>query len=182
MVNRLLGPLGGKLMSIGVMLSTLGAINSNLLLGPRVSFAMGRDRVFFSKLGDVHARYRTPALAIGIQALLGALLVVLSAVLVETVPYFREKSIFSILTNAIIFVSSIFYVLAVAAVIILRRKRPDLDRPYRTLGYPVVPIVYIVFYCWFLVYIFKGQPMEAMMGFALILLGVPAYLYWRRSE
>ncbi len=182
MVNRLLGPLGGKLMSIGVMLSTLGAINSNLLLGPRVSFAMGRDQVFFSKLGDVHARFRTPALAIGIQALLGALLVVLSAVLVETVPYFREKSIFSILTNAIIFVSSIFYVLSVAAVMTLRRKRPELDRPYRTLGYPFVPIVYIVFYCWFLVYIFKGQPMEALMGFALILLGVPAYLYWRRVE
>ena len=177
-VDRILGDIGGKLMSIGVMLSTLGAINSNLLLGPRVSFAMGRDRVFFSRLGDVHATYRTPALAIGIQALMGAVLVVASAILVENFEYFREKSVFSILTDAIIFVSSIFYVLSVAAVLVLRRKRPDLDRPYRTLGYPVVPIVYIVFYCWFLTYVFKGQPMEALMGFGLVLLGVPAYLYW----
>ena len=85
MVNRLLGDWGGKLMSIGVMVSTLGAINSNLLLGPRVPFAMGRDKVFFPILGEVHARFRTPAVAILVQGGLGVAMVLASAVLVEYV-------------------------------------------------------------------------------------------------
>lgn len=182
MVERLLGPFGGSLMSVGVMVSTLGAINSNLLLGPRVSFAMGRDRVFFPILGEVHARFRTPSIAIIVQAAMGAFLVVASALLVEYVEYFRGKSIFSILTDCIIFVSSIFYALAVYAVIVLRRKQPDRPRPYRTLGYPFVPILYIVVYCWFLVMVFLDRPAEALIGIGLIAAGIPVCRAWSRRE
>jgi APA family basic amino acid/polyamine antiporter len=182
MVNRLLGEWGGKLMSIGVMVSTLGAINSNLLLGPRVPFAMGRDKVFFPILGQVHATFRTPAVAILVQGALGVVLVLTSAVLVEYVDYFKEKSIFSILTDCIVFVSSIFYALAVGAVIVLRRKQPDRERPYRTLGYPYVPILYILVYGWFLTYVFLGNPAEALIGFGMIAAGVPVFWWWNRRQ
>jgi basic amino acid/polyamine antiporter, APA family len=182
MVTRLLGDWGGKLMSIGVMVSTLGAINSNLLLGPRVPFAMGRDKVFFPILGEVHARFRTPAVAILVQGGLGVAMVLASAVLVEYVDYFKEKSIFSILTDCIIFVSSIFYALSVGAVMVLRRKQPDRERPYRTLGYPFVPILYIIVYGWFLVYVFLGNPAESLIGLGIIALGIPVFYYWKRKE
>ena len=182
MVTRLLGDWGGKLMSIGVMVSTLGAINSNLLLGPRVPFAMGRDKVFFPILGEVHARFRTPAVAILVQGGLGVAMVLASAVLVEYVDYFKEKSIFSILTDCIIFVSSIFYALSVGAVMVLRRKQPDRERPYRTLGYPFVPILYIIVYGWFLVYVYLGNPAESLIGLGIIALGIPVFYYWSRKE
>ena len=182
MVERLLGEWGGKLMAIGVMVSTLGAINSNLLLGPRVPFAMGRDKVFFPILGEVHARFRTPAVAILVQGGLGVVLVLVSAVLVEYVEYFQKKSIFSLLTDCIIFVSSIFYALSVGAVLILRRKQPDKERPYRTLGYPVTPILYIVVYTWFLFYVFMGNPVEALIGLGMIAAGVPVYRCWREKR
>jgi APA family basic amino acid/polyamine antiporter len=182
MVNRLLGDWGGKLMSIGVMVSTLGAINSNLLLGPRVPFAMGRDKVFFPILGEVHARFRTPAVAILVQGGLGVAMVLASAVLVEYVDYFKHKSIFGILTDCIIFVSSIFYALSVGAVMVLRRKQPDRERPYRTLGYPFVPILYIIVYGWFLVYVYLGNPAESLIGLGIIALGIPVFYYWNRKE
>ena len=182
MVNRLLGDWGGKLMSIGVMVSTLGAINSNLLLGPRVPFAMGRDKVFFPILGEVHARFRTPAVAILVQGGLGVAMVLASAVLVGYVDYFKHKSIFSILTDCIIFVSSIFYALSVGAVMVLRRKQPDRERPYRTLGYPFVPILYIIVYGWFLVYVYLGNPAESLIGLGIIALGIPVFYYWNRKE
>lgn len=182
MVTRLLGGWGGKLMSIGVMVSTLGAINSNLLLGPRVPFAMGRDKVFFPILGEVHARFRTPAVAILVQGGLGVAMVLASAVLVEYVDYFKDKSIFSILTDCIIFVSSIFYALSVGAVMVLRRKQPDRERPYRTLGYPFVPILYIIVYGWFLVYVYLGNPAESLIGLGIIALGIPVFYYWSRKD
>lgn len=182
MITRLLGEWAGKLMSIGVMVSTLGAINSNLLLGPRVPFAMGRDRVFFPILGKVHATFRTPAVAIIVQGALGIVLVLASAFLITYVDYFKEKSIFSILTDCIVFVSSIFYALSVGAVVVLRRKQPDKERPYRTLGYPFVPILYIIVYIWFLVYVFLGKPVESLIGLGMIALGIPVFFYWHRKE
>ena len=178
MVQRLLGPIGGSLMSVGVMLSTLGAVNSNLLISPRVAFAMGRDRVFFSRFADVHARFRTPVIAILVQGLLAIGLVIASAILVASVEYFRDRSVFSLLTDCVIFVSSIFYVLAVGAVVVLRRKRPDLERPYRTPFYPLVPAAYLAVYAWFLFNVFLGQPAEALIGFGMIAAGLPVYRWF----
>ncbi len=178
MVQRLLGPIGGSLMSVGVMLSTMGAVNSNLLISPRVAYAMGRDRVFFSRFADVHAKFRTPVIAILVQGMLAIGLVIASAILVASVEYFRDRSVFSLLTDCVIFVSSIFYVLAVGAVVVLRRKRPDLERPYRTPFYPLVPAIYLVVYAWFLFNVFFGQPAEALIGFGMIAIGLPVYRWF----
>jgi APA family basic amino acid/polyamine antiporter len=177
MCEVLLGSNGAVLMTFGIMLSTFGGINSNMLLGPRVSFAMGRDRVFFRSLGWVHASYRTPAFAILVQAVMAVALVIGSSVLVQR--YQWEHSVFDILTDYVVFASSIFYALSVMAVLILRRTRPDLPRPYRTLGYPLVPFIYTLFYCWFLFEVYRGDPRQAKIGLVLIGLGIPVYFLYR---
>jgi APA family basic amino acid/polyamine antiporter len=180
MCEVLLGSRGAQLMTVGIMLSTFGGINSNMLLGPRVSFAMGRDQVFFRSLGWVHASYRTPAFAILVQAVMAVALVIGSSVLVERFGW--EHTVFDILTDYVVFASSIFYALSVIAVLILRRTRPDLPRPYRTLGYPLVPIAYALFYCWFLFEVYRGDPRQANFGLVLIGLGIPVYYGWRRFQ
>mgnify|MGYP006273036345 CR=1 FL=1 len=181
-LKEMFGPIGQTLMSVGVMLSTLGAINSNLLYGPRVSFAMGRDRVFFSQLGAVHATCRTPAFAIAVQGLMAVVLVCASLGLTAWVSYFKDKSLFDILTNYIVFSASLFYVGAVASVFVLRKKHPEWERPYRTWGYPWLPAAYIAFYAVFLSFVFKGNPGEALIGVGLIAAGWPVYLIWNRQQ
>src|SRR6185295_11783956 len=109
-----------------------------------------RDRVFFRQLGHVHPRYHTPDVAIGVQAVMASLLVLVSGLLVEFNADFNQESVFELLTNFVIFAASIFNALGVLAVIQLRRTRPDLPRPYRTWGYPWVPIVFLGAYAWFL--------------------------------
>ncbi|GAB4146327.1 MAG: amino acid permease [Planctomycetaceae bacterium] len=186
MVRKLLASRGTDVVSIGValmscvvMCSTFGAINSNMLNGPRISFAMGRDDVFFRQLGRVHVNYRTPATAILVQTLMAIGLVVTSGILVSMVDGFQQTSIFDMLTDFVIFSASIFYMLAVLAVIILRKRHPDWERPYKTWGYPVVPILYLVFYCWFLFNIYLQKPFESKTGLVLIAVGVPVFFTWR---
>lgn len=180
MFETILGPAGRSLMSAGLLLSTFGGINSNILLGPRVSFAMGRDGVFFRSLGWVHATYRTPAFSILVQAAMSIGLVVASSVLVQNFHSFKSTTVFDVLTNCVIFVSSIFYLLTVVGVMILRRKFPDMPRPYRTLGYPYVPVVYSVFYVWFLWEAYVANSAQANIGLGLIALGLPVYFGYQR--
>lgn len=199
MVSELLGPVGGMVMSAVVMCSVFGAINSNLLIAPRISFAMGRDGVFFRQLGWIHSSYRTPAVAIVVQAVMAVLLVITAAALVEWAPALQEAvvgwstlenllaglnttSIFNLLSNFVIFAVSIFYALAALAVVVLRYKHPDWERPYRTWGYPLVPLLFVAFYVWFLGQVYVGKPLEANAGLLLILLGLPVYYAWRRRE
>jgi APA family basic amino acid/polyamine antiporter len=179
MVRALLGWPGAAVMSGVIMCSTFGGINSNLLLGPRVAFAMGRDGVFFRSLGYVHTAYRTPAVAIVIEALMSVVLVITSGVLVEFVSGFEDKTIFAMLTDFVIFAASLFYVLGVAAVFVLRRKHPEWPRAYRTWGYPFVPLGFLLFYAWFLSEVYVGKPFEANAGLVLIGLGIPAYYGWQ---
>lgn len=181
-LTELLGPIGRTLMSIGVMLSTLGAMNGNLLYGPRVSFAMGRDKVFFSQLGAVHSTFRTPAFAITVQAVMALLLVGTSFWLTANVASFKDKALFDLLTDYVVFSASLFYVSSVAAVFVLRKKHPEWPRPYRTWGYPWLPAAYVVFYAWFLGMVFVGNWQESVIGIGLIVLGIPVYWIWNRRQ
>jgi len=197
MLARLLGPLGGAAMSAVIMCSTFGAINSNLLQAPRVSFAMGRDGVFFSSLGRVHATFRTPTPAIVLLALMAVLLVAAASggkQLVQALPpgefswplvsrvvgSLQNDSIFTLLTNFVIFSASIFYMLTVLAVIVLRRRRPGAERPYLTWGYPLTPVAFLIVYVWFLSQVYRSQPLEAHTGLVFIAAGVPVYFAFRR--
>lgn len=174
-LGHLLGPGGSGAMSVVLVLSTFGAINSDLLTVPRITFAMGRDGVFFRGLGRVHQGYGTPAIAIFTQAVMAVLLLVGSALWVELNPAYNQATVFELLTNFVIFSASLFYFLTVLAVPILRWKHPDWPRPYRTLGYPWVPIVYLLVYVWFLSEVYSSRPFEAKAGMVLIGLGIPVY-------
>lgn len=198
MLEKVAGPAGRSAMAAVIMCSTLGAINTNLLQAPRVSFAMGRDRVFFPILGQVHAVYQTPVVAILVMSLMSIALIVAVAVgkwaVVDVaadaidwelgrkiVSSLQAGTIFDLLTNFVIFSASIFYVLAVMAVIVLRRRQPELDRPYRTWGYPLTPLLFLGVYVWFLSRVYMGNPLESRAGLVLIAVGIPVYWLNRRA-
>lgn len=108
-------------------------------------------------------------------------LVVASSILVNAFHSFKSTTVFDILSNYVVFASSIFYMLAVVGVVVLRRTRPDLPRPYRTLAYPYVPFLYATFYVWFLWEVYQGNPVQSNIGLGLIALGIPVYLFWQRG-
>jgi APA family basic amino acid/polyamine antiporter len=207
MLKKLFGQHGLTAMSAVIMCSTFGAINTNLLQAPRITFAMGRDDVFFRSLGTVHATFRTPVIAIAVMAVMSVALILGVAVakklvvdqatdsgteslaapsgpppqqlLPLVIASLRNDSIFSLLTNFVIFSASIFYMLGVLAVIVLRFRQPDLHRPYRTWGYPVVPILFLAVYVWFMLQIYRSNPLESHTGLGFIALGVPVFLAYR---
>ncbi len=126
------------LASLGVMVSTFGALNSNLLAGPRIYFSMARDGLFPKALGSVHPRFRTPANAILAQTFWSVL-----QIIVVFCYAISPKEAFGELTDFVVLGGTIFYALTVAAVYVLRRKMPEAERPYRTWGYPLTPALYL---------------------------------------
>jgi APA family basic amino acid/polyamine antiporter len=149
------------------MISIFAALNGSILTGSRVPYAAAREGYFFSAIGYVNPKYRTPGVSI-------AALSAWAAVLVLTGKY-------DDLFNLVIFASWILYGMTAAAVIVLRIKRPDLVRPYRTLGYPVVPILFVAGASVLLLTTLRDRPRESSMGIGLILLGLPFYFYWRKA-
>lgn len=181
LLTRSIGSWAGSMMSVGLVLSTLGTINSNLLTSPRVTYAMGRDGLLPSSFGTLHPRYKTPMNAILFQAAVACLMVIGSALLIQYTSYFQKRTIFDLLTDCIVFAASLFYTAAIAAVIVLRRKQPALHRPFRTPGYPWTPILYILAYLWFILSILYEQPVEGVFGILLILIGIPYFFKRNRS-
>lgn len=182
MLRTILGPVGAPLVAAIIMCSVFGAINSDLLGVPRISFAMGRDGLFFQRFADIHKKFRTPATAILIQALLSVALIVVSALAVEVMPQLKATTIFELLTNFAIFTASIFYVMTVMAVPILRWREPTARRPFRDWGYPATPYVFFAVYLWFLSTILFARPVESVVGVGLIAVGVPAYFWFARRR
>ena len=197
MLYRLAGPLGRSAVSVVIMCSTFGAINSNLLLAPRITFAMGRDGVFFRILGRVHANYHTPVPAILTTAAMAVLLIAAVAAGKELtattkiasirfdlgqriLASLRNDSTFTLLTNYVIFSASVFQFLAVLSLLVLRIREPHRPRRYKTWGYPVVPLLFLVAYAWFLSQIYFSSPLESRIGIGLIALGVPVFFAYRK--
>jgi len=159
------GESGGKLMSIAFVLSALGALNGSTLAGARVPFAMARDGVFPARAGVLSSRTNVPVAAVLMQATWACVLAV--------------SGTFDQLTDYVIFASWIFYGLVTSAVFVLRFRAPDLPRPYKTLGYPVVPLVFVLVACWLVVNTLINRPVESVAGLVLIALGLPVYWYFR---
>jgi APA family basic amino acid/polyamine antiporter len=166
-MNAAVGAGGATFIAFIILFSITGAANGNVLTAPRVFFAMARDGLFFKSLARVHPRFLTPSVAI---LATGAWAGVLSL-----------SGTFEQLATYVIFGQWIFFGLTVAAVIVLRRKRPDLARPYRTWGYPVTPVIFILAALYISVNTLITQPLNALAGLVIIAIGLPAYLYWRRS-
>jgi APA family basic amino acid/polyamine antiporter len=134
-----LGPYGVPLAAAGVMISMFGALNSNLLAGPRIYFAMARDGLLPRAIREVHGRYQTPTNAIIAQSVWSIIQIVIVFVIAA-----NPKDAFDTLTNFVVLGGTLFYGLVVAAVIVLRFRLPNLKRPYATWGYPVTPILYLL--------------------------------------
>lgn len=165
-------------LSVVIAISSFGAINSNLMQSPRVAYAMGQDGVFFQKLGHVHARFRTPTIAICTQATMASLMVVGARISKYYVDSLKKRDLFDILTDYVIFSASVFLVLSVIGVIVLRYKHPEWTRPYRTLGYPATPLLFVGFYMWFLPTAYYLESFSAHVALILIALGLPAYFIY----
>jgi amino acid transporter len=179
--RRLLGPVGLTLAAAAVMISVFGALNGNLLVGPRLLYAMSADRLAPRWLGEVHARYRTPALAIAVMAGWAVLLVLGEAALRQGGVLRADQDAFDALTNFAMFGAVIFETLAVVSIFVFRWKRPDAPRPYRCWGYPVVPALYVILPVLILWNMFEQHVQEALIGVGFIAVGAVVYcLYGTR--
>jgi APA family basic amino acid/polyamine antiporter len=163
--GALFGASTGALISALVMISVFGALNGSILVGPRVYYAMAKDGLFFRKVAHIHPRFRTPGFSNLIQAIWASLLTLLGT--------FEQIFTFAM------FIAILFWIAATASVFTLRKKRPDLPRPYKTWGYPVVPAVFIIASTGILLNTLVEKPVEALAGLLLTVLGIPAYYYWK---
>jgi len=173
------------------MCSVFGALNGNLLVGPRLLYAMGEDGLAPRALGSIHPRYQTPAAAIAVLTVWAVLLILVVAVLtaspilpvrteqgdwkVGVPPLDPTKSHFDRLTDFAMFGAVIFETLAVTSIFVFRWRLPHVERPYRCPGYPVVPALYVVLPLFVLVNMFFAQPFEALTGLVFIALGALLY-------
>jgi len=146
-----------------VIISMFGSLNGNILVGPRISYAMAKDQLFFSSAAHVHPKYHTPGNAIMIQGFWAAILTL--------------SGTFEELITLVVFVQIIMWVAASSTVFVLRKKQPHLVRPYKVWGYPYVPAFFILFSVTIMVNTFFSAPIQSLIGLALTLLGVPLYYY-----
>jgi APA family basic amino acid/polyamine antiporter len=177
----LFGDWGRRLAALGIMVSTLGATNGNLLCGPRIYFAMARDGVLPAAFARVHETWRTPANAILLQGAWTTLLII-GAFVWRSGPDDKPIDAFDDLTAFAIFGGLLFYSLVVGAVIVLRKKRPDLPRPYRTWGYPFTPLMYLGGSAAVLVSMLLDYWRQTSMGTVLIVAGMVYYALVARKR
>jgi APA family basic amino acid/polyamine antiporter len=163
--TKVFGGGGSSIVAALVMLSTFGALNGSMMTGPRIFFAIADDGLFFRPVAAVHPRWRTPYVAIGLAAALG-------------IAYVSMRT-FGQLADAFVLGIWPFYALAVAGVYILRRRRPELPRPYRTFGYPVTPLVFLLASVGMLVNAAVQDPVPTLIGFGVIAAGVPVFYLWK---
>lgn len=168
MMRRIWGGAGASIVSLAAMISIFAALNGSILSGARVPYAAARDGYFFAPIARVNAQYHTPGVSI-LCLSAWASVVVLSGTYDQLFTY-------------VIFASWLMYGMTTAAVIVLRKKRPDLARPYLTLGYPAVPVLFVaVAFCLVISTLFDS-PRESLMGLALIFAGLPFYFHWRKQR
>jgi APA family basic amino acid/polyamine antiporter len=157
---------GAWLMAGAILISTFGCANGMSLAGARVYYAMSQDGLFFKSVGKLHPRYKTPAAGLLVQAAWTTVLCVSGS--------------YSQLLDYIIFAVLVFYILTIAGLFVLRFKKPDAPRPYKALGYPVLPALYIALASWICIVLLRYKPQYTWPGLVLVLLGIPVYLFWSR--
>ena len=194
--EHLLGKVGLSVIGLVVMASTLISLNGNALSGPRAYFAMARDGLFPAGLCRIHPRFQTPANAIIAQAVWSVILMVVGATLLLVDPpttgwpepilrawnKLHATPLYDVMFTYVIFGGTVFYTLAIASVFVLRVRRPEMPRPYRTWGYPFTPIAYTAASCLLLASMLQGSPTESIAGLAIIAAGLPGYWIFNRGH
>jgi APA family basic amino acid/polyamine antiporter len=157
---------GAKVMAAAILISTFGCANGMILTGARVYYAMSRDGLFFKSVGRLNEKSKTPVNSLWVQCLWTCLLCISGS--------------YGQLLDYVIFAVLVFYILTIIGLFVLRRTRPDVPRPYKAFGYPVLPGLYVVIASFICLVLLRYKPQYTWPGLILVLLGVPVYLVWRR--
>jgi APA family basic amino acid/polyamine antiporter len=164
-MTQMFGSAGGGLMAVAIMISGFGCCNGLILSGARVYYAMAKDGLFFRGVAKLHPAYKTPAVSLMVQ-------MVWTCVLCISGSYGQ-------LLDYIIFAVLVFYVLTIIGLFVLRRTHPDAERPYKAIGYPVLPAIYIVVALFIDIVLLRYKPQFTWPGLFIVLLGIPVYYLWR---
>ncbi|MGH9670645.1 MAG: APC family permease, partial [Terriglobales bacterium] len=164
---EMFGTAGAALMAVAILLSTFGCNNGLILSGARVYYAMARDRLFFRSAGKLHPKYKTPAMSLAVQAVWTCVLCL--------------SGTYNQLLDYIIFAVLVFYILTIVALFVLRYTEPNAERPYRAVGYPVLPAIYILMALFIDVVLLRYKPQYTWPGLIIVLLGIPVYFLWSRG-
>tara|TARA_Y100001001_G_scaffold48221_1_gene44136 strand:+ start:285 stop:1601 length:1317 start_codon:yes stop_codon:yes gene_type:complete len=162
-----LGNKGAAIVTLIILISLIGANNGFVLTSARINYAMAKDKLFFYQASQIHPRFKSPSNALIIQCVWASLL--------------TFTGTFNQLITYIIFASWIFYGMSAGAVIILRNKKPDMERPYKTPVYPWIPIIFILFAIFLTINTIIEAPRDAAIGAGIILAGLPMYYYWKNN-
>jgi APA family basic amino acid/polyamine antiporter len=162
-----LGNKGTIVVTLIILISLVGANNGSILTSARINYAMARDKLFFNQAAQIHSRFKSPANALIIQCVWACIL--------------TFTGTFNQLITYIIFASWIFYGMSAGAVIILRKKKPDMNRPYKTPAYPWIPIIFIFFAISLTINTIMEAPRDAAIGSGIIIAGLPLYYYWKKN-
>ena len=154
-------------MTIAILISTLGSNNGIVFTAARIPYAMAKEKLFFQSMGQVHKKYRVPMVALIVQGVWACILTASG----------RSDQLYTY----VVFVSWLFYAMSCGAVIVLRHKAPNMPRPYKTWGYPVVPVIFILFAIWLMLNTIVEAPRDAAIGVGIMLSGLPIYFYWKKK-
>ena len=167
-IAAVLGPWAGKAIAIAIIISMYSAAHATVITAPRVYYTMAQDRIFFEKLAEVHPTFGTPAFAIVTSCVWAAVL--------------AWSGTFEQLLTYVVFVGWIFYALGAAAVLVLRRTRPNTERPFKVPGYPLTPILFVLAAIAIVGNTILTQPKQAAIGLGVVFLGAPAFWFWNRQR
>jgi APA family basic amino acid/polyamine antiporter len=167
-MTQIFGPVGGLLMAAAILISSFGCNNGLILSGARVYYAMAKDGLFFRNVAKLHPTYKTPAVSLMVQMVWTCILCISGS--------------YGQLLDYIIFAVLVFYILTIAGLFVLRRTHPDAARPYRAVGYPVLPAIYIVMALFIDVVLLRYKPQYTWPGLIVVLIGIPVYYAWSRSS
>jgi APA family basic amino acid/polyamine antiporter len=160
-------PFGGMLVAGLIAVSTFGTIGIYTLSAPRIYYAMAADGLFFRSIAKVHPSFRTPVNAIVVQSVWSIVLLLFWGTLENLITY-------------TVSIEWIFFTLAAIGIFIFRKKYPNAERAYRTFGYPVTPLIFVLINIWFVINIMINKPLHMAVGFGFLILGIPFFLYFRR--
>jgi len=167
-LEQIFGSVGASLMAGAILVSTFGCANGMTMAGARVYYAMSQDGLFFKAVGKLHPKYKTPIAGLMVQAVWTAVLCISGS--------------YGQLLDYIIFAVLLFYILTIVGLFVLRVKKPNEPRPYKALGYPVLPALYIAMAGWICIVLLRYKPQYTWPGLIIVLLGIPVYLFWSRRS
>jgi len=177
-LDAILGNVGAVVMAVAIMISTFGCNNGLILAGARVYYAMARDGLFFASTGTLNQN-RVPAVGLVLQCVWSSLLVLPRTRTIDAAGAVKYGNLYGNLLDYVVFSVLVFYVLTVAALFVLRRSRPDADRPYRAFGYPLLPALYIAAASVIMLILLLYRTETTWPGLVIVLTGIPVYFVWR---